>query len=207
MDRAMKVSVVNLGICNLGSLIEAFRRIGVSCEIVNDANAVERCSSLVLPGVGSFGDGMAAIQRLGLAEAIKGHAQAGKKLLGICLGMQLLFEESEEHGNHQGLGIFAGQVVKLRKTSPAARIPNMGWCEVIPHENRSSLFAAGPQDFYFIHSFHCDCRNRDDVAATIDFGYPVTAAAQRGNLLGVQFHPEKSQDAGLALLERFALLP
>ncbi len=203
----MKISVVNLGICNLGSLIEAFRRIGVSCEIVEDASAVAQSTALVLPGVGSFGDGMAAIQRLGLAEAIKGHAQSGKKLLGICLGMQLLFEESEEHGKHQGLGIFAGRVVKLSKTSPAARIPNMGWCEVIPYASGSSLFAAEPQDFYFIHSFHCNCSNPDDVAATIDFGYPVTAAAQRGNLLGVQFHPEKSQDAGLALLERFATLP
>ncbi len=203
----MKVSVVNLGICNLGSLIEAFRRIGVSCEIVEDANAVARSTTLVLPGVGSFGDGMAAIRRLGLAESIQRHAQAGKKLLGICLGMQLLFEESEEHGNHQGLGIFAGRVVKLKKKSPAARIPNMGWCEVIPAGNGGSLFAAQPQDFYFIHSFHCECRNPDDLAATIDFGYPVTAAVERGNLRGVQFHPEKSQDAGLGLLQRFAALP
>ncbi len=203
----MKISVVNLGICNLGSLIEAFRRIGVSCDIVADASAVERCSSLVLPGVGSFGDGMAAIHRLGLAESIKDHAQAGKKLLGICLGMQLLLEESEEHGNHQGLGIVAGRVVKLKKTSPATRIPNMGWCEVTPSSSRRSLFTAEPQDFYFIHSFHCECRNPEDVAATIDFGYSVTAAVERGNLLGVQFHPEKSQDAGLALLERFASLP
>ena len=203
----MKISVVNLGICNLGSLIEAFRRIGVSCEIVEDANAVAQSRALVLPGVGSFGDGMAAIHRLGLAESIQRHAQAGKKLLGICLGMQLLFEESEEHGKHKGLGIFSGRVVKLKKTMSGARIPNMGWCEVTPAANGCSLFVAGPQDFYFIHSFHCECQNPAVVAAPLDFGYSVAAAVERGNLSGVQFHPEKSQDAGLALLERFAALP
>ncbi|HEY0833522.1 MAG TPA: imidazole glycerol phosphate synthase subunit HisH, partial [Azospirillum sp.] len=160
------------------------------------------------PGVGAFGDGMAALREKGLAEPLRRAAAAGTPLLGICLGMQLLAEESEEHGRHQGLGLIAGRAVRLTADQPGFRVPNMGWCDVAA-TRPGVLFPDGyhPTSFYFVHSFHVECRDPADVAATIDFsGRPVAAALEAGNVYGAQFHPEKSQDAGLGLLANFVAL-
>lgn len=204
MDK--KLSIINLGISNIGSLLEAFRRIGADYELIDSAGQIGSAECIVLPGVGSFRDGMAALLRNGLAPALHRHAELDKPLLGICLGMQMLFESSQEQGQHEGLGLLKGHVRRLEISRPDMRVPNMGWCDVMPSSQTGKLLTFGTTNldsFYFLHSFWCDCADETDVAATIDFGYPVTAAVERGHLCGVQFHPEKSQDAGLDLLASF----
>lgn len=202
----MEISVVGLGISNLGSLIEALRRVGALCHVATSPDEILTSRSLVLPGVGAFGEGMAAIRRLGLLSALKDYADSNRPLLGICLGMQLLLEEGHESGQMSGLGLVPGEVRRLEKIIPTQRIPNMGWCEMTWTSGGGSVSSSHPQSFYFLHSYECRCRDENDVIGTIDFGYPVTAAIRRESVYGVQFHPEKSQDAGLDFLEKFVRL-
>lgn len=201
----MKHSVVDLGISNLGSLLEAFRRIGADFELVNSPGDLKSAESVFLPGVGAFEDGMAAMGSMGLVEPLKELARTGTPLFGICLGMQMLFDESFENGRTKGLGILPGVVKKLEPNPPENRVPNMGWFDVRPSKARpgSRLSFASIDSFYFLHSYWCDNQNSEDLAATIDFGYPVTAAVEANNVCGVQFHPEKSQDPGLDLLANY----
>lgn len=204
--RAVEISVVGLGISNLGSLIEAFRRIGASCNVVTSPEEILASRSLVLPGVGAFGEGIAAIDRLGLRSALVEYATSRRPLLGICLGMQLLLDLGHESGLTPGLGLVPGEVRRLEKKTPDQRIPNMGWCEVTWAAGKSGIGLMHPEAFYFLHSYECRCWDEADVMGTIDLGYPVAAALRRENVYGVQFHPEKSQDPGLDFLEKFSLL-
>ena len=200
-----EVVMVDVGISNLGSVIEAFRRAAAPpLRVTRDPADLEDAAAIVLPGVGSFGDGIAALHGHGLVEPIRRHAEDGKPLLGICLGMQFLGEHSEEHGDHEGLGLIPGRTVRLTPAEPALRVPNMGWCDVTATE-RGALFARAGNgcSFYFAHSYRFEPRDPGDVAATIDYGGPVVAAVERGPVLGVQFHTEKSQDAGLEVLASF----
>jgi imidazole glycerol-phosphate synthase subunit HisH len=202
------VHVVDLGISNIRSVLQAFARVGAHVRQLTDATELDEARAVVLPGVGAFNDGMARLESLGLIDRIRRHAlERRRPLLGICLGMQLLADESEEHGRHEGLGILPGRVRRLAPTSPGHRVPNMGWCDVSPLRRCDALFpaAVGPRSFYFAHSYHLECADPEDVVATLDYGAPVAAIVARGSSLGVQFHPEKSQDAGLDLLEAFAL--
>jgi glutamine amidotransferase len=203
----MTISVVDLGISNLGSLTEALRRIGVASMPVSTPDEILVAERLVLPGVGTFQEGMAAIRRLGVEQAIVDYAASGRQLLGICLGMQLLLDVGEEFGPTPGLGIIPGAVTRLQRWMPHARIPNIGWCDVTVRTAGGELCDPTPQSFFFVHSYFCDCSDEADVVATIDFGRRVPAVVGRGNVHGVQFHPEKSQDAGLNFLARFAALP
>jgi glutamine amidotransferase len=189
------LTVVDMGISNLSSVLEAFRRVGADVRVTARPDEVESAERLVLPGVGAFPDGMAALGERGLVEPIRRHAlERGRPLFGICLGMQLLAEGSVEHGSTEGLGIVPGRVVRHEPRDPALRVPNMGWCDV-PELGES---------FYFAHSYHLVPDDPGDVWATLDYGGPVVAAVRRGSASGVQFHPEKSQDAGLALLAELA---
>jgi imidazole glycerol-phosphate synthase subunit HisH len=150
---------------------------------------------------------MAALRRHGLVDPIRAHAARGKPMLGICLGMQLLAEGSEEFGDHRGLGLIPGRVRRL-PVVPGVRVPNIGWCD-LRQTRATPLFAdvADGAAFYFAHSFAMDCADAADSVGTIDFGpHQVTVACQRGAVFGAQFHPEKSQDPGLAFLARFATL-
>lgn len=198
------LGIVDLGISNIGSVLRAFQRLGSSPALVNNARAIAEVQSIVLPGVGAFGDGMAALRARGLVEPLREAARAGKPILGFCLGMQLLADGSEEYGDHEGLGLIPGRVIRL-KPGPAERVPNIGWCDVSPHDG-SRLFRDTPAGtpFYFVHSYHLDCTEPGHVAATIAFGsQPVTVAVEHGNIFGLQCHPEKSQDAGLLVLDTF----
>jgi len=198
------IGVIDLGISNIGSVLRAFQRVGSTPALLDDARAVAAVQAIVLPGVGAFGDGMAALQARGLAVPLQEAAQAGKPILGFCLGMQLLADSSEEYGQHRGLGLIPGKVVRLVPVA-GERVPNIGWCDVSARPG-ARLFRETPAGtpFYFVHSYHLQCADAGDAAATIDFGRtPVTVAVEHGNIFGLQCHPEKSQDAGLGVLDAF----
>jgi len=200
------ISVIDMGLGNLGSVIQAFQRVGCNVLITNSSIAVSSASAIVLPGVGAFGDGMKMLRKMHLISPLSEHVAAGKPLLGICLGMQLLARSSDEHGYHEGLGFIPGIVERLKSTGPDCRVPNIGWSDVIVHRKNSWLYKNSTEEsiYYFAHSYFLRCDDANDVVATIDYGgAPITAAVERGNLLGVQFHPEKSLDAGLQVLAAF----
>jgi glutamine amidotransferase len=201
------ITIIDSGISNIGSVLVALKHIGVRYTVTTEAAHVANARALLLPGVGAFADGMKALSRRGFIESIKTHAAKGKPLLGICLGMQLLADGSEEFGRHEGLGLIPGWVRRLPK-KPGLRVPNIGWCDM--HiKNKAKLFTGLEElaAFYFVHSYAMDCQNIAHSVGTINFGnQKVTVACQHGNIFGVQFHPEKSQDAGLTLLANFSAL-
>lgn len=196
------LTMVDMGMGNLQSVVEAFRRVGAEVRTTDRPEQIDRAEAIILPGVGAFGDAMKRLRTGGLVEPLRRHAvERGRPLFGICLGMQLLADVSEEHGTHDGLGLIGGRVVPLKATQPGFRVPNMGWCDVTPAGNGAG-FTTGAS-FYFAHSYHLVCSEGGDVAGTIDYsGRPLTVAIERGNIFAAQFHPEKSQEAGLDLLER-----
>jgi glutamine amidotransferase len=198
------IALVDSEIGNLASVIAAFGRVDASVQVVRDAAALARASAIVLPGVGAFGDGMAGLRSRGFVDPLREAARAGKPILGICLGMQLLVEESEEHGRHEGLGVLPGRVRRLAADRPGYRVPNIGWCDVTVVRTGALFPDSGRGDaFYFVHSYFVDTA-AENVTATIEFsGASVPAALEAENICAVQFHPEKSQDAGLDLLARW----
>ena len=201
------IAIVDYGIGNLGSIAKAFRHLGAEVRLTGDPAELGSADVLVLPGDGAFGAAMAEIRRRGLVEPLLQAARAGRPLLGICIGMQLLFEESEEHGLHPGLGLLPGRVRRFH--GPAFEgpqglpIPHMGWNRlrrVGPHP----VFE-GVEDgahVYFVHSYFCDAP-AEVVLATAEYGQQFAAVVGRANLLGMQFHPEKSQRVGLDLIAGF----
>jgi glutamine amidotransferase len=201
------IGVIDLGISNIGSVMRAFQRLGSLPALLRDAQAVAGAQAIVLPGVGTFGDGMAALRAKSMVEPLREAARAGTPILGFCLGMQLLADGSEEYGDHEGLGLIPGRVVRL-KPAPSERVPNIGWCDVVPREGAHLFHNVRPgTPFYFVHSYHLHCADPGQVSATIAFGSGlVTVAVEHGNIFGLQCHPEKSQDAGLAVLDAFLSL-
>ena len=175
--------------------------LGTASEISSDPDAIRKAQKVILPGVGAFGEAMKRINDLRLLEAIKARANDGIPLLGICLGMQLLFEESEENPGVSGLGLLPGRV---RKFSDGLKVPHVGWNDVSIVAS-SPLFEEGRSDtFYFVHSFYVPLGSL--TVGKTDYGTSFSAAVQKATIFGVQFHPEKSQNAGLALLKRFGSL-
>lgn len=174
--------------------------------MISRASEIEHADAIVLPGVGAFAAAMDSLKARRLVDPLRRRIGAGGvPLLAICLGMQLLAETSEENGAHEGLGLIPGRVIRLEPNGAAFRVPNIGWYACRPLKD-GALFQqrCASESFYFVHSYHLACTDADTVAATIDYGgQPVTAAVERGNILGCQFHPEKSQDSGLQLLRRF----
>ena len=209
------VTIIDYGLSNLLSVQRAFEHFGAAVALASTPQQVEAAGALVLPGVGAFGDGMAGLARLGLVGPIRARAAAGVPLLGICLGMQMLFEESEEFGRCEGLGLIPGRVTAL----PAAaadgspqRVPQVGWNALVPAVGRAdfsgSLLADVPPrgEVYFVHSFEAGPADAADrLADTVYGGRRVCAAACRGSVTGCQFHPEKSGAVGLAVIRRFLL--
>lgn len=197
------IAIVDYGMGNLYSVRCALERLGFSGFVTADPDDLERARGIILPGVGAFGDAMANLRRRGLDRALVDAAQAGKPLLGICLGMQLLFEESEEHGRHAGLGLLPGRVVRFRGPF---KIPHMGWNR-LRYLRASPLLAGVPEGYvYFVHSYYVAPEARDILLAACDYHGEVPAIVGRGRLFGMQFHPEKSGKTGLALLANFARL-
>ncbi len=191
------ITVVDYGMGNLRSVRRALQHLGAEVLITSDPAMIRKASALILPGVGAFGEAVRHIDTLGLRAPILDHAGAGRPLLGICLGMQLLYPESEESPGVPGLGLFPGRVVKFRGTLP---VPHIGWNDATPIRP-SPLFEMKAGCYYFVHSFYVETGAA--TIATTTYGETFAAAVQSDNVLGVQFHPEKSHNDGLAMLKKF----
>ena len=206
----MTVTIVDYQMGNLRSVQKAVERSGVAAIITSDAGQIAAAEALILPGVGAFGDAMAELRSRDLIGPINDFVQTGRPFLGICLGFQMLFERSDEGGDHQGLGLLAGDVVHFELPEAVIgepgrlKIPHMGWNRVSLGPAGGGLGVAEGEHFYFVHSHHVRPADPDVVALTCDHGGPICAAVARDNIVGTQFHPEKSQAAGLRLIERFA---
>jgi glutamine amidotransferase len=201
------VGLIDYGMGNLRSVLNALDHLGAPAALVDHADRLDGHERLILPGVGAFGDGMAALRERGFAEALPKLAAEGRPLLGICLGMQLLASRSFEHGEHEGLGLIPGDVVRLEPPD-GLRVPHVGW-NTVERRRESALLPEHSDEeltYYFVHSFEYRPRDPDVLTGVADYGKPVAAVIERDNVLGTQFHPEKSQRDGLALLERFLRL-
>ena len=208
------IGIVDYNMGNLASVINAFAKVGADARLESDPNKLASYDKLILPGVGAFGDAMEHLKSNGMDEAIKAYANSGKPLLGICLGMQLLFESSEEFGANEGLGLIEGKVVAFdeSKFDHKLKVPHMGWNELfqVSNEQRavsSELFNGLTNDFYlyFVHSYHAVCDDKYAIGKT-HYGYEFVSAVQNGNIYGIQPHPEKSHENGLKIIENFAKL-
>ncbi len=199
------IAIVDYGVGNLFSLRHSFAAVGHEAVVAADAKTLEAADRIVLPGVGAFGDAADKLRATGLDRVVVEQARAGKPLLGICLGMQLLFDAGFEYGEHAGLGLVPGNVRPIAEVIPKDyKIPHIGWNALIFTEKRSPLFSRIREgDFvYFVHSYYAaDCAA--DTVALAEYGAPLTAAVQRGNVCGCQFHPEKSGRVGLSILKSF----
>lgn len=200
------IGIIDYGIGNLFSLKSSFEAIGVETFVSGDAAELDKADKLVLPGVGAFGDAAAKLRQTGLDRYVCERAASGVPLLGICLGMQLLFKKSFEYGEHEGLGLLKGRVVGMAGKLPKElKIPHIGWNGLQLCNADSKLFAGTKEgDFvYFVHSFYAEgCE--DSLAATTSYGIALTAAVEKDNIFGCQFHPEKSGNVGLGILRAFS---
>ncbi len=204
----MSVLIVDYGLGNLGSIRRSLEECGASVRVSGDPEALLAASRIVLPGVGSFGDGMSNLRRMGLAPALRAAAGQDRiPLLGICLGMQLLADRGYEGGETEGLGLLPGEVRRLEPGDPSERIPHVGWNEVYRTGN-SPIFDGIPDgsDFYFVHSYRFVAGSAGNVLATTPYCRGFASAVGAGNVLGVQFHPEKSGRPGFRLLNNFLKL-
>ena len=199
------IGIIDYGVGNLFSLRSSFEAIGEEVVISGEEGVLRTADKLILPGVGAFEDAAKKLRQNGLDRFVREQAALGKPLLGICLGMQMLFERSYEYGVHEGLGLLKGEVVPMEGKIPAElKIPHIGWNK-LEFVNRQSLLLSGIRegDFvYFVHSYYASgCE--DSLAAVTDYGMPITAMVEKGNIYGCQFHPEKSGNVGLAILRAF----
>ncbi len=198
------IAIVDYGVGNLFSLISSFKKIGADIVVTSDPDVINKADGIILPGVGAFEDAAKKLRDSGLDEVIISEVKKGKKLMGICLGMQMLFEKSFEYGEHKGLGLLKGSIVPMKDSIPNdLKIPHIGW-NALHFTRQSNLFKYIKQNdcVYFVHSFYAtDCD--DSVIATAEYGKELTAAVQKDNIMGCQFHPEKSGEVGLNILRAF----
>ncbi|MBO5683201.1 MAG: imidazole glycerol phosphate synthase subunit HisH [Clostridia bacterium] len=199
------IAIVDYGVGNLFSLVSSFAYLGVDAKLTSDPEEIKRADRIILPGVGAFADAAKKLADSGLGNVVVEEAKAGKPLLGICLGMQMLFERSYEYGEHEGLGLIKGSVKPMRDILPEElKIPQIGWNALTFKGERSELFKyINEGDFvYFVHSYYgADCE--ESLIATTEYGAEITAAVASGNVYGTQFHPEKSGEVGLSILRAF----
>ena len=198
------IAVIDYGVGNLFSLCSSLEHIGAQTVVTSDPQIIAKADKLILPGVGAFADAAQKLRDSGLDLVIKQQVEAGKEIMGICLGMQMLFEKSYEFGEHQGLGLLKGSVIPMEGTIPAGlKIPHIGWNAL--HFSKGSKLLRDIKEgdcVYFVHSFYAaDCD--ESVIATAEYGKELTAAVQQGNVMGCQFHPEKSGQVGLDILRAF----
>ena len=198
------LAIIDYGVGNLFSLQCSLKKIGVEAVVTKDAEVIKNADRIILPGVGAFGDAADKLRATGLVDVIRSEAENGKPFLGICLGMQLLFDKGFEYGEHEGLGFIKGNVIPLEGKIPSElNIPHMGWNALSLDKNCPLFKYIEDGDcVYFVHSyFATDCN--ESVVATAEYGIPVTAAVGKGNIFGCQFHPEKSGETGLKILKAF----
>ena len=199
------VGIIDYGVGNLFSLCSSFKAIGEEAFVSGDPEKLRQADRLVLPGVGACEDAANKLRQTGMADFVREQAAAGKPLLGICMGMQLLFEKSFEYGEHEGLGLLKGQVVGMEGRIPGdLKIPHVGWNRLEVKSGRLLQNVDG-QYVYFVHSFYASgCE--DSLAALTEYGIPITAAVEQGSIFGCQFHPEKSGNVGLSILRTFCAI-
>jgi len=202
------IGIVDYNMGNLASVINAFAKVGTDATLESDPSKLKQYDKLILPGVGAFGDAMEHLKENGMHEAVIAFANSGKPLLGICLGMQLLFESSEEFGSTQGLGLIPGKVVAFDEAQfdHPQKVPHMGWNELF-QKKETALFKDLKDDFYlyFVHSYHAVCDDKYAIGKT-HYGYEFVSAVQNNNIYGIQPHPEKSHENGLQIIENFVNL-
>jgi glutamine amidotransferase len=203
----MKIAIIDYEIGNLRSVEKAFTAQGIPAEVTKDKQTIRQADKLVLLGVGAFGYAMESLRKHGFDELVREAANAGKPLLGLCVGLQMLFEEGHEFGTHRGLGLLPGKVIKF---PDGVRVPHVGWNQVA-YKNSSSphpIFRGLPDQsfYYFVHSYYVEPTDAACVLGETDYGLRYASICGRGNVVGVQFHPEKSQAVGLRLLKNFAEL-
>ncbi len=198
------VGIIDYGVGNLFSLVSSLKYLGISAEKVSDEKSIARCDRLILPGVGAFGDAALALKTSGLDTVVKRAAGEGTPLMGICLGMQLLFEQGLEFGVHEGLALIPGKVVSIKPIAMGNKIPQIGWNSLQFSENKGDIYKYTPDGefVYFVHSYHADCPD-EFITARTEYGSLLTASVQKGTVMGAQYHPEKSGDAGLMILKSF----
>ncbi|MDO3377657.1 imidazole glycerol phosphate synthase subunit HisH [Geoalkalibacter halelectricus] len=206
-----RITIIDYGMGNLRSVHKAFEQLGFSALVTDDPAVAARADHLVLPGVGAFKDCMDHLRTGGFIEPIRRHVESGRPFLGICLGLQLLFSESEEFGRHQGLGLIPGRVVRfpagMRAGDEELKVPHMGWNRIAI--KRHAPIYQGIEDgafVYFVHSYHVVPADSAVVATTTDYGMDFCSSIWRDNVMATQFHPEKSQQVGLRILQNFAAM-
>lgn len=201
------IGIVDYGMGNLHSVVNALDYLGAKSLVSSDKSELDGCAAIILPGVGAFADAMKRLSELDMTAFLRSQAlEFRKPFLGICLGMQMLFDKSYEFGEHEGLGLIGGTVELINPISNGQRlkIPHMGWSSL--HKCKASRLLANISDgeyVYFVHSYAAKVKNRDDLAAVCDHGGEITAAVERENIMGTQFHPEKSCETGMKILRAF----
>ena len=197
------IGIVDYGVGNIFSLCSSFKKIGAHAELIKDPAKLAECDRIILPGVGAFGDAREKLRASGMEEALMAEVRAGKPMLGICLGMQLLFEKSYEFGEYDGLGLVKGAIRPISDVIPEDYdVPHIGWNVLDFSDNELFKYIKKGDFVYFVHSFYgAECE--ESVIAVTEYGASLTAAVQSGNVYGVQFHPEKSGDVGLSILRAF----
>ena len=203
------IAIIDYGLGNIRSVEKGFLKVGADIKVTDRAAVVEQADAVVLPGVSAFRDCMQELKNLDLIDVVSGAIRKGKPFLGICLGLQILFSESEEFGICRGLDIFKGKVVRFDFSAGPERsslkVPHMGWNEIKIAKDNNPLYAGIPDKsyFYFVHSYYVAPQDRSVIATTTDYGIGFTSSIWKDNVYAVQFHPEKSQTAGLKMLENF----
>lgn len=198
------IAIIDYGAGNIQSVYKALKFIGADCKVTSDKDEILNADGAILPGVGSFGDAMDTMTKRGIKDTIIEYTKSGKPFLGICLGLQLLFPESEETPGVKGLDIFKGTITKIPNQNRTLKIPHMGWNNIsIKQKNGIFKGIEGEPYVYFVHSFYLKAQDEDIVAATTQYGVEIDAAVQKGNIIATQFHPEKSGEVGLKMLKNF----
>jgi len=197
-----KLVIIDYGVGNFRNVQKAFESIGANAEITESVEVVARAEAVVLPGVGAFGDAIGNLRQRGLDRPVLDAVKAGKPLIGICVGLQLLFDESEEMGHHRGLGILPGKIIRFPESD--LPVPHMGWNQINPVRDHPLLKDIDAGDFaYFAHSYYARPDNPADLVANTDYGLDYASIVGRDNVCAIQFHPEKSQHVGLQILNNF----
>jgi len=206
----MSIAIIDYDMANLRSVQKGFEAVGSSAQIVRNPDLIAQYDKIVLPGVGAFQDAIATLNDRGLSNPIKKHIASGKPFLGICLGLQMLFDVGYEDGQHAGLGVFQGKCIRFDvDTTFGLKVPHMGWNQLVYNNaNPSPLFRELPDNssVYFVHGYHVVPSDESIIATTTGYGRPFVSSIRKGNIFATQFHPEKSQKVGLQILKNFATL-